>query len=118
MPPSAELVADKEYDSNDLRSWLAERGTRAIIAPKRHRKDKLDFDTTIYKQRNIIERMFCRFKHWRRVATRYDPQHHNLHGNNRHCRYRHLVALMSPDPNLISTRKSSRAARQDRASSA
>jgi transposase len=26
----------------------------------------------IYKQRNVVERMFCRFKDWRRVATRYD----------------------------------------------
>ena len=26
----------------------------------------------IYKQRNIIERMFCRFKNWRRIATRFD----------------------------------------------
>lgn len=72
MPPSADLVADKGYDSNDLRDWLAERGTRAVIPPKRHRKDKLDFDPIVYKQRNIIERMFCRFKDWRRVATRYD----------------------------------------------
>jgi transposase len=72
MPPSCELVGDKGYDSNDLRSWLASRGTRAIIPPKRHRKDKLDFDPAIYRQRNIIERMFCRLKDWRRVATRFD----------------------------------------------
>jgi transposase len=72
LPPSAELVGDKGYDSNDLRSWLIERGTRPVIPPKRHRKDKLDFDPEIYRQRNIIERMFCRFKDWRRVATRFD----------------------------------------------
>jgi transposase len=72
MPPSSELVADKGYDSNDLRQWLAERGTKAVIPPKRHRKVKLDCDAAIYKQRNIIERMFCRFKDWRRVATRFD----------------------------------------------
>jgi len=26
----------------------------------------------VYRQRNIIERMFCRLKDWRRIATRYD----------------------------------------------
>ena len=26
----------------------------------------------IYRQRNVVERMFCRFKGWRRVATRFD----------------------------------------------
>ena len=31
------------------------------------------YDKAIYKQRNIIEeRMFCRFKDWRRIATRFD----------------------------------------------
>ena len=62
MPPSAELVGDKGYDSNDLRAWLAERGTTAVIPSKRNRKVQLDCDTKIYKQRNVIERMFCRFK--------------------------------------------------------
>ena len=72
MPPSAELVGDKGYDSNDLRAWLAERGTTAVIPSKRNRKVQLDCDPKIYKQRNVIERMFCRFKDWRRVATRFD----------------------------------------------
>jgi transposase len=30
------------------------------------------FDAGAYRQRNLIERMFCRLKDWRRVATRYD----------------------------------------------
>ena len=29
-------------------------------------------DKTVYRQRNIIERMFCRLKDWRRIATRFD----------------------------------------------
>ncbi len=72
MPPSVKLVADKGYDSNDLRAWFAERGTTAVIPHKRHRKVKLDCDPVIYKQRNVIERTFCRFKDWRRVAKRFD----------------------------------------------
>lgn len=72
MPPSAELVGDKGYDSNDLRAWLAERGTTAVIPSKCNRKIQLDRDRAIYKQRNVVERMFCRFKDWRRVATRFD----------------------------------------------
>ena len=39
---------------------------------KRNRKVQLDCDHAVYKQRNGVERMFCRFKDWRRVATRYD----------------------------------------------
>ena len=29
-------------------------------------------DRRAYKRRNIIERLFCRLKNWRRIATRYD----------------------------------------------
>jgi len=60
MPPSAELVADKGYDSKALRDWLEERGTTAVITPRKNRKVQYDYDKVIYKQRNIIERMFCR----------------------------------------------------------
>ena len=72
MPPSAELVADKGYDSRALREWLEARGTRPVIPPRRYRRVQYAYDRTVYKQRNIIERMFCRLKDWRRIATRYD----------------------------------------------
>ena len=32
------LVADKGYDSKALRDWLAERGTTAVIPPRKNRK--------------------------------------------------------------------------------
>ena len=72
MPPVAELVADKGYDSKALREWLEERGTTAVIPPRKNRKVQYDYDKATYKQRNIIERMFCRLKDWRRIATRFD----------------------------------------------
>jgi transposase len=72
MPPSVELVGDKGYCSNDLRKWLEERGTTPVIPSKRNHKVQIAYDLAIYKQRNIVERMFCRFKDWRRVATRFD----------------------------------------------
>jgi transposase len=72
MPASAELVADKGYDSQALREWLRARGTQPVIPPRKNRKIQYDYDKAIYKQRNIIERMFCRLKDWRRIATRFD----------------------------------------------
>jgi transposase len=29
-------------------------------------------DRAAYRRRNLIERLLCRLKNWRRVATRYD----------------------------------------------
>lgn len=59
MPPSAKLFADKDYDSQALREWLVERGNEPVIPP---RKMQYDYDRAIYKQRNVVKRMFCRFK--------------------------------------------------------
>ena len=72
MPPSQDVLGDKGYDSKDLRDWLINRGTQAVIPSRSNRKSPYAYDKTIYKQRNIIERMFCRLKDWRRIATRYD----------------------------------------------
>ena len=73
VPPWEYLVADKEdYDSNALRSWLIEHGTTPVIPSKSNRKVQIEHDRQIYKQRNVVERMVCRFKDWRRVATRFD----------------------------------------------
>ena len=69
MPPAAELVADKGYDSKALRDWLAERGTTAVIPPRKNRKVQYHYDKTVYRQRNIIERMFCRLKDWVSVRS-------------------------------------------------
>ena len=72
MPASKHLVADKGYDSQAFREWLQARGTEPVIPPRKNRKIQYDYDRDVYKQRNVVERMFCRFKDWRRIATRFD----------------------------------------------
>ena len=36
------------------------------------------FDRDAYRRRNLVERMFCRLKDWRRIATRYDKLARNF----------------------------------------
>ena len=43
-----------------------------VIPNNPTRKHRHPFDPVAYKQRNLIERMFCRLKDFRRIATRYD----------------------------------------------
>jgi len=66
------VLADKAYDSNDLRETIAQMEAQAVIPSKRNRKDFIPHDIKLYKQRNRIERCFNRLKHCRRFATRYD----------------------------------------------
>ena len=58
LPPSAELVADKGYDSQDLRDWLDDRGTQPVIPSRRNRRIQDNHDRTIYRERDVIRRMF------------------------------------------------------------
>jgi transposase len=66
------LLADKAYDADSLRRWLKQRKIRAAIPSTASRRTPYPLDRAAYKRRNVIERMFCRLKNWRRVATRYD----------------------------------------------
>jgi hypothetical protein len=35
------------------------------------RRTPYPLDRAAYKRRNVVKRMFCKLKNWRRVATRY-----------------------------------------------
>jgi transposase len=74
VPTPKVLIADRAYDARKLRDWLAERGCEAVIPPNPTRKNPYPWDRTLYRARNVIERMFCRLKDFRRIATRYDKR--------------------------------------------
>ena len=57
-----------------------------MIPSKSTRRHPAAFDRDLYKQRNLIERMFNKLKNWRRVATRYDRLA---------CNYLAAIALVS-----------------------
>lgn len=73
-PVPAKLLADRAYDARSLRDWLAKRGCQAVIPPNPTRKHPHSYDREAYKSRNLVERMFCRLKDFRRIATRYDKR--------------------------------------------
>ena len=92
LPPCQILHADKGYDSNAIRSQVEQRGAIPNIPPKANRKWKNCFSPFLYRARNAIERMFCRLKDFRRVATRYDRNAANF-----------LAAIASPQPSALVT---------------
>ena len=72
LPKCRILHADKGYDSNSIRRSVEAKGTMPNIPPKANRRWKNCFSPVLSRDRNAIERMFCRLKDFRRVATRYD----------------------------------------------
>ncbi|RYG95928.1 MAG: IS5 family transposase [Alphaproteobacteria bacterium] len=66
------LIADKGYDSNAIRAAIQAQGAEVVIPPNRSRKVLIPYDHQAYRTRNLVERLWCRLKDWRRIATRYD----------------------------------------------
>lgn len=76
------LIADKAYAHDRTRHGLRRRGIahsipeRADQVARRAAKGSRGgrppaFDAVVYRQRNVVERCFNRFKQWRALATRY-----------------------------------------------
>jgi transposase len=66
------VVGDKGYSSRRVRRYLARRGIQPIIPRRANERQQRDFNHTRYRDRNRVERLINRLKHFRRVATRYE----------------------------------------------
>ena len=71
------LLADRAYDSDDLREDMSTRGVWANIRAMPNRVKAYPFSGWVYRQRNAVERYFNKLKHFRAVATRYDKRDDN-----------------------------------------
>lgn len=76
--PIKGLIADKAYDANSLRQLLADQRAKAVIPSTTSRSQPIPYSKRLYRQRNLIERMFARLKDFRRIATRYDKLARNF----------------------------------------
>jgi len=65
------VLADKGYDAGYIVDGIVGMGAEAVIPPMAHRKILRDYDQFLYKERNLIERLFGKLKHFRAIATRY-----------------------------------------------
>lgn len=66
------VIGDRGYDTEAVLNRLRRTHTRAVIPSRVVRAVQRPLDVSLYRERNRIERLFCRIKHFRRVATRYD----------------------------------------------
>jgi transposase len=62
LPRRARLLADRGYDADWIRAFVAERGAWANIPPKRNRKDPICFSPYLYRDRNLVERFFNKIR--------------------------------------------------------
>lgn len=76
--PVQSVVADKGYDADAFIATIHVHGAQAVIPPRRNRLTQRAYDRHLYKDRNLVERFFCRLKQFRRIATRYEKLSQNF----------------------------------------
>ena len=65
------LLADKGYDSDAIVAKAETQGAKAVIPPRKNRKQPREYDKALYKLRHLVENAFLHLKRWRGIATRY-----------------------------------------------
>jgi putative transposase len=65
------VLADKEYYTNQVVKLVAATGAGLVIPSKKNRLVEQVIDHSSYSDRNKVERFFSRLKQFRRLATRY-----------------------------------------------
>ena len=66
------ILADKAYDARPIGEMIDGQGAWADIPPKSNRKDPICFSPHLYKARTLVERLFNKIQHFRRIAARCD----------------------------------------------
>ena len=66
------VIGDKAFDSKAIVEYVESRNAKVVIPSQGRRRVQRQIDTGHYRDRNIIERFFCKAKEFRRIATRYE----------------------------------------------
>ena len=66
------MLGDKAYDTDAIRTLIEAQDAAPNIPAKSNRREHFCFSARLYRDRNLIERFFCKLKQFRRVATRYE----------------------------------------------
>ncbi len=68
----ATVLADKAYDTDGIRVFVAARSGWVNIPPRITRKGTFTFSRWVYRQRYLVESFSNHLKQMRGIATRYD----------------------------------------------
>lgn len=66
------LAGDKGYSSKSIRHLIENLEIKPVIPSRSNEAPNENFDSTTYRNRNIVERVIGWLKEARRIATRYD----------------------------------------------
>jgi transposase len=66
------IIEDKGYDSNRHRAYLTSNNNIPVIPGRKNRKELIEYDRILFKERRKIENFFAMLKENRRLALRFE----------------------------------------------
>ena len=75
LPEPSVLLADRGYDSDNVRKTMEARDVLSVIPMRKNRKLRVAVDRVLYRLRNLVERCFNKLKNARRAAA--EARDHN-----------------------------------------
>ena len=66
------MIIDRAYEGDETRQLVLDLGMTPVVPPKANRLVKWEYDKTIYKRQNEVERLFRRLKGYRRIFSRFE----------------------------------------------
>ena len=66
------VLADRGYDSDEIVNYIKQLNAIPVIPPRSNRITQRNYDKILYKERNLVERLFNRLKQFRKIATRFE----------------------------------------------
>ena len=78
MASSSYVLGDKGYDADFFRSKIESQKCIPVIPYRCNRKQIIEYDKHIYKERNLVECFFSKIKYFRRIFSRFDKSQRNF----------------------------------------
>ena len=72
LPEPLPLVMDRAYQDDQTRQLALSFNWIPVVPPKSNRRNPWQYNRTMYRKRNEIERLFRRLKGFRRIFSRFD----------------------------------------------
>jgi transposase len=66
------VIADRSYDADDFIQLIIELNIIPVIPSRRNRKQQREYDRHLYKERHLAECFIGKFKHYRRLFSRFE----------------------------------------------
>ena len=73
------VVGDKAYGARRIRRWGRQKHVRIVVPRKSNEQRSGYFSKSLYRERNLVERVIGRLKEFRSLATRYEKLIENFH---------------------------------------